>query len=84
VKKIGILTFHRAINYGAVLQAYALLENCERVRWSHVRRMTKPVLRHRLRLTAQANRDGQDEDSFVETLLDRLESRHKNLARGLD
>lgn len=24
IKKVGILTFHRAINYGAVLQAYAL------------------------------------------------------------
>lgn len=24
MKKIGILTFHRANNYGAVLQAYAL------------------------------------------------------------
>ena len=24
MKKIGILTFHRALNYGAVLQAYAL------------------------------------------------------------
>ena len=24
MKRIGILTFHRAINYGACLQAYAL------------------------------------------------------------
>ena len=24
MNKIGILTFHRAVNYGAVLQAYAL------------------------------------------------------------
>ena len=24
--KIGILTFHRAINYGAILQCYALSE----------------------------------------------------------
>lgn len=27
--KIGILTFHRAINYGAVLQAYALQRHLE-------------------------------------------------------
>ena len=27
-KKVGILTFHQAINYGAVLQAYALKEVC--------------------------------------------------------
>mgnify|MGYP001027316730 FL=1 len=24
--KVGILTFHRATNYGAVLQAYALIQ----------------------------------------------------------
>ena len=24
MKKIGILTFHRALNYGAILQTYAL------------------------------------------------------------
>lgn len=28
-KKVGILTFHRAINYGAVLQAYALKETVQ-------------------------------------------------------
>ena len=28
-KKLGILTFHRALNYGAVLQAYALKSVCE-------------------------------------------------------
>lgn len=28
MKKIGIITFHQAINYGAVLQAYALKEVC--------------------------------------------------------
>lgn len=29
IKKIGILTFHKAINYGAVLQAYALLSTLQ-------------------------------------------------------
>ena len=29
--KIGILTFHRAINYGAVLQCYALQETLKRM-----------------------------------------------------
>lgn len=28
MKKVGIITFHQAINYGAVLQAYALKEVC--------------------------------------------------------
>lgn len=29
MKKIGIITFHQAINYGAVLQAYALKATCD-------------------------------------------------------
>lgn len=29
MKKVGILTFHRAVNYGAVLQTYALQKTCE-------------------------------------------------------
>ncbi|MBR8709111.1 polysaccharide pyruvyl transferase family protein [Bacteroides pyogenes] len=28
MKKIGVLTFHRAVNYGAVLQSYALVTAC--------------------------------------------------------
>lgn len=30
-KKIGIMTFHRAINYGAVLQCYALNKSCQKL-----------------------------------------------------
>ena len=29
MKRIGILTFHRVTNYGAVLQAYALKQVCD-------------------------------------------------------
>ena len=29
-KKYGILTFHRAINYGAILQAYAMQKTLEK------------------------------------------------------
>lgn len=31
MKKIGILTFHRAVNYGALLQAYALVETLQEI-----------------------------------------------------
>jgi len=31
MKKIGILTFHRAVNYGAVLQAYALQKTIKKI-----------------------------------------------------
>ena len=30
-KTIGIITFHQALNYGAVLQAYALKAVCEKL-----------------------------------------------------
>lgn len=29
MKKLGILTFNRALNYGAILQAYAMKRVCE-------------------------------------------------------
>lgn len=34
MKRIGILTFHRAVNYGAVLQAYALQKELEELGYS--------------------------------------------------
>jgi MoxR-like ATPase len=64
-------------------RALALTESQEAVRWSHVRRLAKPVLRHRLRLTAQGARDGLDEDGLIEQVLARLEERQKNLAKGI-
>jgi MoxR-like ATPase len=67
----------------SVCRALALLEKQESVRWSHVRRMAKPVMRHRIRLTAQGIRDGQTEDDVVDLLVDRLESRHDNLTKGI-
>ena len=65
-------------------RALALIEKSATVRWSHVRRMAKPVLRHRIRLTALGQREGISEDRFIEQLLERLEARQKNLAQGID
>lgn len=67
----------------AVARALALTESQESVRWSHIRRLAKPVLRHRLKLTAQGVREGLDHDQVVEILLTHIEDRQKNLARGL-
>lgn len=71
------------ISLVSTCRSLALLEKQESVRWSHVRRMAKPVLRHRLRLTAQSARDGMNEDALIDSLLERLESRQKNLAKGV-
>jgi MoxR-like ATPase len=67
----------------SVGRALALIEKNEAVRWSHIRRLAKPVLRHRLRLTAQGGREGLDTDRLIDGLLERCEERHKNLGKGL-
>lgn len=64
-------------------KAMALLDKSEEVRWHHVKRLVKPVLRHRIRLSAQATRDRLTEDRVIDELVDRLESRHKFLAKGI-
>lgn len=61
----------------------ALLDKSEEVRWHHIKRLAKPVLRHRVRLSAQAGRDRLTEDRVIDELIDRLESRHKFLAKGV-
>jgi MoxR-like ATPase len=71
------------ISLVSVTRALALLEGKDAVRWEHVRRLAKPVLRHRMCLTAQGARSELTADSVIATLLERCEERQKNLARGL-
>ncbi len=67
----------------SVGRALALIEQQEAVRWTHIRRLAKPVLRHRLRLTSQGGREGLDNDALIDGLISRCEERHKHLAKGL-
>ncbi len=71
------------ISLVSMTRALALVSKQEAVRWTHVRRMAKAVLRHRLRLTALGAREGMDEDQLIDTLLTRVEERQKNLAKGI-
>jgi MoxR-like ATPase len=64
-------------------RAYALITKSESVRWQHIARMAKPVLRHRLRLAAHATRDGLTEDQVVDQLLERLQADRGNQALGI-
>jgi MoxR-like ATPase len=64
-------------------RAYALITKSESVRWHHIARMAKPVLRHRLRLAAHATRDGLSEDQVVEQLLERVQADRGNQALGI-
>ena len=65
-------------------RALALLQQCETVRWSHIRRLAKPVMRHRIRLAAHASRDGLTEDLIIEGILDRVQTDRGNLGLGMD
>ncbi len=85
--------FRGAIWYGAspragislvsVSRAFALLSGSEIVRWKHIRRLVKPVFRHRIKIKVRAAQELGSEDRLIEHLLERLESRYKNLAKGL-
>ncbi|SMF55623.1 AAA family ATPase [Pseudobacteriovorax antillogorgiicola] len=85
--------FRQLIWYGAgpragislisVSRAFALMNGSEQVRWEHVKRMAKPVLRHRIRLAAQASRDQITEDHMIDRMLEALESNYNLSAKGL-
>lgn len=67
----------------SVARSLALLNGDEAVRWAHIKRIAKPALRHRIRLTSLAGRNRKTEDSVVDELVERIEHRHKFLARGV-
>jgi len=65
-------------------RAFALMSKSEVVRWQHIKRMARPVLRHRIRLAAHATRDGMTEDQVVDLLLERIQADRGNQALGID
>jgi MoxR-like ATPase len=67
----------------SVCRSFALMSASERVRWSYIKRLGKAVLRHRIRLTAQAARDGLNPDMVIEQLFSRLEEKYRNLGEGV-
>ena len=67
----------------SVARSLALMEGSETVRWSHVRRMAIPVLRHRMRLTAGANRDRIMTDDIVTEILGGVENQFKLQGEGV-
>ncbi len=71
------------ISLVSVARSLAIIEQSEVVRWRHVRRMAKPVLRHRIRLSARANQDQITEDSIIDELMSRLEERYKMSGQGM-
>ena len=87
-KKYSSLVWYGAgpragISLISTCRALALLSGDKKVKWGHVKRLAKPVLRHRIRLTASASRDGVTEDSLIDEFLEHIEQESKNLVEGI-
>ncbi len=67
----------------SICKALALLEKEESVSWLHVRRMIKPVLRHRIRVSASEGFNSEAPDEMVDLILEWFENQNKNLAHGI-
>ena len=70
------------ISLVSACRALALIDGHQSVHWRHIRRLAKPALRHRIKVSAQAIRDGFSADVIVEKLLTSIEDRYKSLTRG--
>jgi MoxR-like ATPase len=64
-------------------RALALLEGEDTVRWNHVRRLARPVLRHRVRLNARLRRHQGDIDPIIDTLVSAVEASAANTSQGI-
>ena len=59
----------------SVSRAFALISGDKEVRWHHIKRMAKPVLRHRVSLSSKAIRSGINEDQLIDKLITQVEEK---------
>jgi MoxR-like ATPase len=71
---IGLISTSRAL---------AMIEGEERVRWRHIERLARPVLRHRIKLTPQAVHDGFDEDRIITDVMEHLKKTSSHEVLGI-
>lgn len=50
----------------------AMMDGEENVRWRHIERLVKPVLRHRIKMTPQAVHDGYTEDKILDDVVEHI------------
>ena len=60
----------------SVSRAFALISGDKEVRWHHIKRMAKPVLRHRVSLSSKAIRSGINEDQLIDKLITQVEEKY--------
>ena len=65
-------------------RALALMEGEDTVRWSHVKRLAKPVLRHRIRLASQVLNENQQIDALIDEVVEYVEKVKSKASRGLE
>jgi MoxR-like ATPase len=65
-------------------RALALMEGEETVRWSHIKRLAKPVLRHRIRLASQSQNENQQVDAWIDEVVAYVEKSKSKASRGLE
>jgi len=70
------------ISFISTSRALALIEGSETVRWRHIKRLAKPILRHRIHLNMQARRDRMNEDEFVDHVVAWLEDKYQHLTQA--
>ena len=83
----SIEKIRKCVDYGAspragismvsIAKAYALMEGAEHVQWKHVKRMTKPILRHRIKLNYEARRDCIEVDQLIDDLVGSYEQQNQ-------
>ena len=65
-------------------RAFAWITGGDEVKWNHIERLAKPVLRHRIRLSLLANRDRLGVDDILAQLITRTREIYLSKARGLN
>lgn len=62
-------------------KAMALIDGSDSVRWRHIARLAKPILRHRLRLSLMSSRAHITADQVIDDLTSRVAERYSQLAK---
>ena len=62
-------------------KSIALLEQSECVRWRHIKRVARPVLRHRIRLSAQSFQQEIREDDIIDKLIEKIEELNSQICQ---
>ena len=67
----------------SITKALAFLENEENVRWAHIEKMALQTIRHRIKLSPEAQHDGITEDMFINDILSHIKGKYKDIAKGV-